>query len=224
MKCDPISCSKVADRLSITLNPDGAFSDADRARQRGFSWSPQRRDGMSVGKLVATPQLRAEIDAWLAKYAAPGMCNPADESPAVTGTPSQDAIDRDARGTAQRQHDALGALVRGQLGDPKLGQHNGLPVAVIVSATLEQMESGAGQAVTAGGTLLPDAGSSSVWRRTPGTTSACSIRTIERPLYLGRAKRIATGDQRVVLHGMQGGCTGPRCTMPGYLSEVHHID
>ncbi|WP_438501733.1 DUF222 domain-containing protein [Mycobacterium leprae] len=32
----------------------------------------------------------------------------------------------------QRQHNALTALDRGQLGDPKLGVYNGLPVTVIV--------------------------------------------------------------------------------------------
>lgn len=219
----PDQLRRAADRLAITLNPDGAFSDADRARQRGFSWAPQRRDGMSVGKLVATPQLRAEIDAWFAKFAAPGMCNPADQSPVGSGTPSQDVADRDARGTAQRQHDALSALVRGQLGDPKLGQHNGLPVTVIVSATLEQLQSGAGHAVTAGGTLLPIRDvirmASHAWHYLCVFDSHYSC-----PLYLGRSKRIATGDQRAVLHERDRGCTAPGCTMPGYLTESHHVN
>lgn len=57
----------------------------------------------------------------MAKFAAPGMCNPDDQSPTVTSEPSQDVIDRDARSHSQRQHDALAALVRGQLGDPALG-------------------------------------------------------------------------------------------------------
>ena len=59
----------------MLINPDGKFSDIDRARQRGFTWSPQRSDGMSIGKLVASPELRANLDAWLARFAAPGMCN-----------------------------------------------------------------------------------------------------------------------------------------------------
>jgi hypothetical protein len=46
-------------------------------------------------------------------------------------------------------------LVRGQLGDPKLGQHNGLPVTVIVSATLQDLQAKTGHAVTASGSLLP---------------------------------------------------------------------
>ena len=45
-----------------------------------------------------------------------------------------------------------------------------------------------------------------------------------RPLYLGRTKRIATGDQRLVLHALERGCTAPGCDVPGYLAEVHHVD
>ena len=42
---------------------------------------------MGVVKLIATPELRATIDALLAKFAAPGMCNPADHTPTVTTEP-----------------------------------------------------------------------------------------------------------------------------------------
>lgn len=219
----PEQLQKVADALAVRLNPDGTFSDEQRAQRRGFSWcGSQRRDGMSVGKVVATPQLRAELDAWFAKFAAPGMCNPDDHSPTLSGQPSQDVIDRDARGNAQRQHDALSALVRGQLGDPRLGQHNGLPVTLIATATLEQLHTGAGQALTAGGTQLPMRDlirmASHAWHYLSVYDEHQS-----RPLYLGRTKRIASADQRVVLHGLDRGCTAPGCTMPGYLTEVHHV-
>ncbi len=63
----PDQLEKAAHRAALLINPDGRFSDADRARQRGFTWSAERADGMSVGKLVASPELRANIDAWLAK-------------------------------------------------------------------------------------------------------------------------------------------------------------
>ena len=220
----PDQLEKLAGQLALRLNPDGDFSDADRARKRGFTWSGgQGPDGMSVGRLVATPELRAMLEAWAAKFAAPGMCNPDDQTPTVTGEPSQQIIDRDARSHAQRQHDALAALVRGQLGDPKLGEHRGLPVTVIVSATLDQLHTGAGVAVTAGGTLLPMRDvirmASHAWHYL-----AVYDNHNERPLYLGRAKRIATADQRIVLHNKDRGCTAPGCHMPGYLTEVHHVD
>lgn len=139
------------------------------------------------------------LDAWLAKFAAPGMCNPADQTPTVTAEPDQACIDRDTRTVSQRQHDALGALVRGQLGDPKLGQHRGLPVTVIVSATLDQVQTAAGHGVTASGTLLPIR---DVIRMGSHAYHYLCVfeKHSERPLYLGRSRRIASGDQRIVLH------------------------
>lgn len=220
----PDQLEKLADQLLLRLNPDGRFSDEDRARRRGFTWcGGQGPDGMSVARLIATPELRAMIESWLAKFAAPGMCNPDDQSPTTTGEPSQDVIDRDARSCAQRQHDALAALLRGQLGDPKLGQHNGLPVTMVVSATLDQLQNAAGRAVTAGGTVLP---MSDVIRLAGHAYHYLCIfdRHSERPLYLGRSKRVASADQRIVLHAKDRGCTAPGCTVPGYLCEVHHVD
>ena len=220
----PDQLEKVGDRLTSTLNPDGTFSEDYRAAQRGFQWcGRQRADGMSIARLVATPELRAMLEAWLAAFAAPGMCNPDDQSPTVTGEPVQTAQDNDTRTHPQRQHDALAALVRGQLGDPTLGQHNGLPVTVIVSTTLEQLQSGAGQAVTGGGTLLPMRDlirmASHAWHY------LCVFDNhTERALYLGRSKRIATADQRIVLHSKDRGCTAPGCDIPGYLCQTHHVE
>ena len=214
----------VADRLALTLNPDGKFSDEYRAVQRGFAWcGGQRPDGMSVGRLVATPDLRATIDALLAKFAAPGMCDPDDQSPLTAGEPTPEAADRDRRSYAQRQHDGLAALLRSRLGDPGLGRHNGLPVTIVVSTSLEQLNRGAGIAVTGGGTTIPIRDvirmASHAWHY------LCVYdRHSRRPLYLGRSKRIASADQRIVLHALDRGCTAPGCDVPGYLTEVHHVD
>jgi len=56
---------------------------------------------------LLTPELRAALEAMLAKLAAPGACNPQDENPVVDATPDQDAVRRDHRTTAQRNHDGL---------------------------------------------------------------------------------------------------------------------
>lgn len=219
----PDQLQKIADRCALLINPDGKFSDADRARQRGFSWCGQRPDGMSVGKLIASPELRANLDAWLARFAAPGMCNPDDQAPCVNSDPDQDAASTDLRSHAQRQHDALNALVRGQLGDPKLGVHNGLPVTVIVSTTLQELTAATGQAVTGSGTMLP--------MRDLIRMASHAYRYLavfdehqSRPLYLGRSQRIASPDQRVVLYAKDRGCSHPGCDVPGYWCEVHHTD
>jgi hypothetical protein len=217
----PDQLEKVADRYALWINQDGKFSDKDRARQRGFTWSTQRRDGMSIGRLTATPELRANLGAWLARFAAPGTCNPEDQIPCVTGEPADDARSTDLRTYAQRQHDALNALVRGQLGDPKIGVHNGLPVTVIVSTTLKELTLGAGFAVTGGGTLLP---MRDLIRMSSHAYHYLSVFDDHqsRPLYLGRSRRIASPDQRVVLYARDRGCTHPGCDVPGYHTEVHH--
>lgn len=220
----PDQLAIVAARLAMQLNPDGTFSDDYRAAQRGFQWcGRQRADGMSVGRLVATPELRAALDAVFAKFAAPGMCNPDDQTPTVSGDADPEVAARDRRLPAQRQHDALVALLRRQLGDPQLGQHNGLPVTIIATATVEQLSTASGHAVTGGGTLLP---MRDLIRMASHAYHYLCIfdKHTERALYLGRSKRIASADQRIVLHAKDRGCTAPGCDVPGYLTEVHHVD
>jgi hypothetical protein len=222
-KLRPDQLEKVAHQCALRLNPDGKFSESDRARQRGFTWCGQRPDGMSVGKLVASPELRTNLDAWLARFAAPGMCNPDDQTPCIQSEPSEESASGDLRSHAQRQHDALNALVRGRLGDPKLGVHNGLPVTVIVSTTLQELTSGAGRAVTGGGTLLP---MRDLIRMAGHAYHYLAVfdEHSSRPLYLGRSRRVASPDQRIVLYAKDRGCTHPGCDVPGYWSEVHHVD
>jgi hypothetical protein len=143
----PVQFRKAAERLACLLNPDGNFSDNDRARRRYLTIGKQGPDGMSEIRGRLDPEGRATWDAVRAKWAAPGMCNPEDESPCVKGTPSKAAIKADTRSPGQRNHDALTALGRSVLSSGELGQHNGLPATIIVSTTLKELESGKGHAV-----------------------------------------------------------------------------
>lgn len=220
----PTQLRKAADRLAALIDPDGHEpSDADRARKRYFTIERQGRDGMSKCHGLLDPEARATLEAVQAKRAAPGMCNPEDQSPCVTGTPSQDAIHNDTRSPGQRNHDALTAMGRAVLASGTLGRLNGLPCTMIVSTTLKELESGRGHAITAGGTLLP---MSTVIRLASMSYHYLSVfdQHTSMPLYLGRAKRIATPGQRIVLHAKDRGCTHPGCTVPGYGCQVHHAE
>ncbi len=75
----PDHLAKLAHQLTDCLNPDGTYTDEDRARRRGLTLGNQDPDGMSKLSGWLTPQARATIEAVLAKLAAPGMCNPASE-------------------------------------------------------------------------------------------------------------------------------------------------
>ena len=112
-----------------------------------------------------------------------------------------------------------------------LGVHRGHPVTVVVTTTLAELNqrpaprwthrSDAGAARTGGGSRLP--------MRDLIGMAASAIHYLavfddhtERPLYLGRQKRIASADQRLICYARDRGCTRPNCLESGYCCEVHH--
>ncbi len=215
----PELLAKLADKLADCLNPDGDFSDEDRAQRRSLVLAKQDRDGMSLIKGYLTPAARVALEAVLAKLAAPGMANPYDPTPVLDGTPSQKAVERDARSPAQRNHDALQAAARAVLASGELGQHNGLPASIIVTTTLRELEAGVGTALTGGGTLLPMTDVIAMGRH---AHHYLAIFDKGRAIGLYHTKRLASPGQRIVLYAKDRGCSHPGCDVPGYLCEVHH--
>uniref|UniRef100_UPI00389A8B5C HNH endonuclease signature motif containing protein n=1 Tax=Mycobacterium sp. HUMS_1102779 TaxID=3383487 RepID=UPI00389A8B5C len=216
----PEDLATLADKLDNALNPDGNYTDDDRARRRGLILGAQGPDKMSHLSGWITPELRATLEAAWAKLAAPGMCNNLDEQPRVDGIPTQDAIDKDTRGPAQRQHDGLLAALRAMLASGELGKHNGLPASIIVTTTLAELEAAAGCALTGGGTLLP---MSDVIRLARHARHYLAIFDKGKALALYHTKRLASSAQRIVLYAKDRGCSAPGCTVGGYYSEVHHV-
>lgn len=222
----PEGLRKVANQLMGYLDQDGTLDDErEHARKRGVTLGHQEHDGMSRLSGWIDPELRATLDALLAKLAAPGYCNPDDGpgigGPCVTGTPSEAQVTGDARTFAQRTHDAVKTVCRTMLSSGTLGQHNGLPVTVVATTTLAELTAGAGRAHTGGGTYLPiptlirmaaDAH--------PYLALFCNPRQIK--LYYGRTRRTASPGQRLALHAIDRGCTKPGCTATAYQSQVHH--
>jgi hypothetical protein len=216
----PEQIAQLAATLADCLNPDGNYRDEDRARRRGLSLGHQGSDGMSELRGWLTPEVRATVEAVWAKLAAPGMCNPDDESPCVNATPSEQGIERDCRSAGQRQHDALNAALRALLASGELGQHNGLPASIIVTTTLAELEAAAGRGLTGGGTILP---MSDVIRLARHARHYLAIFDKGKPLALYHTKRLASPAQRIVLYAKDRGCSTPGCTVPGYYCEVHHV-
>jgi hypothetical protein len=216
----PEQLSGLADKLADCINPDGAFSDDDRAHRRGVTLGKQGADGMSALSGWLTPEVRASLEAVLAKLAAPGMCNPHDDTPCTEGAPAQDAIDHDVRSAAQRQHDGLNAALRALLASGNLGQHNGLPASIIVTTTLTELEAAAGHGITGGGTRLP---MSDVIRLSRHAHHYLAVFDNAKPVALYHTKRLASAGQRIVLYAKDIGCSAPGCDVGGYYCEVHHI-
>jgi len=216
----PEQLAGLADTFADCLNPDGTYCDEDRARRRGLTLGNQQADGMSEVRGWLNPEARATVEAVLAKLAAPGRCNPTDDTPCVDGAPSLEAIEGDARSTPQRNHDALLAALRALLASGKLGQHNGLPASIIVTTTLAELEAAAGRGVSGGGTVLP---MSDVIRLARHARHYLAIFDKGKALALYHTKRLASPAQRIVLYAKDRGCSAPGCTVPGYYCEVHHI-
>jgi hypothetical protein len=211
----------LAVQLELCLNPDGNYSDADRARRRGIIIGAQGIDGMSKISGLLTPELRAGLEAVIAKWGAPGMCNPEDETPTIKGTPCQTAIDGDRRSGAQRAHDALNAMTRNLLMSGELGSHHGLPVTIVATATLEDLQAKTGVGHTGGGTVLPI---SDIIRMAAHSYNYLLLFDNAKrcELYKGRESRLATKEQRLVLYATERGCSRPGCIVPAYWCQVHH--
>ncbi len=83
----------VGQTIADCLNPDGNFTDEDRARRRGLVLGRQGPDGMSRLSGWLDPEARSYLEA-VAAAVRPGRHQP-------------DADERDSRSPEQRCHDAV---------------------------------------------------------------------------------------------------------------------
>lgn len=224
----PEALRSAASLLLELLDPDGPEpNDEDaidrREMFRQLILGPQDADGLSDLRAKVTPEFRAYLEPALGKLAAMGMCNPNDETPVTKGTPSAEAVAADTRSLGQRQHDALMTIARTALASGELGEHNGLPVTVVVTTTVTELEDAAGVARTGGGSKLPMC---DLIRMAGHARHYLSVfdEHAAVPLYLGRARRTASPGQRMVLHARDRGCTYPGCPVPAYLCQSHHAE
>jgi hypothetical protein len=204
------------------LNQDGEFSEEDRQARAYLRRGRQRPDGLIPVEGLLTPEAWAALEAILEKNGAPGMCNPADETPCVQGEPSEEQKRSDLRPAGKRHHDALMAACRLILSSMPVGTINGLPANIIITVTLTDLEKCVGHGLTAGGTLIPMtevlkiAAHAHPWLAIFDGTGV--------PLHFGRARRTASLAQRLMLLSKHRGCTMPGCTANAYRSQVHHAN
>lgn len=222
-KLDAALVTKLGRRIADYLNPDGLFTEDDRARRRGLHLGPQGPDGMSRLSGLLDPEARAYFEAVEAAVR-PGRHRPdgADCDPDT----------RDERTPAQRCHDALKFGLEYAIGSGGLGAHRGHPVTVIATTTLAELDQAAHAALDSSIPMPPPARTGGGSRLPMPDLLRMAAKAIHylavfdehtgRPLYLGRQKRIATADQRIICHARDRGCTRPNCLEPGYHCEVHH--
>ena len=114
-------------------------------------------------------------------------------------------------------------MVRCTLMSGELGSHHGLPVTIIATATLEDLQNNTGVAHTATGSVLPI---SDVLRMAAHAHNFLLLFDNAKrcQLYKGRDARLATPAQRLVLYATERGCSRPGCTVPAAWCQVHHAN
>jgi hypothetical protein len=148
---------KLGQRIADYLNPDGNFTEDDRARRRGLRLGPQGPDGMSLLRGLIDPEARAYFEA-IEAAVRPGRHLP--------GIKDGDPESRDDRTPDQRSHDALKFGLETAIASGKLGVHRGHPITVIATTTLAELDQAAhavndesipmpAPARTGGGSRLP---------------------------------------------------------------------
>jgi hypothetical protein len=169
------------------------------------------------------PEARAYFEA-IDAAVRPGRHKPDDKD--------QGSEARDERTPAQRCHDAFKLGMETAVGSGGLGVHRGRPVTVIATTTLAELNQAAhamadpsvpmpAPAGTGGGSRLPMRDLIRMAAKAIHYLAVFDDHT-KRPLYLGRQKRIATADQRLICYARDRGCTHPNCPEPGDHCEVHH--
>ncbi|WP_338855393.1 DUF222 domain-containing protein [Gordonia hongkongensis] len=227
----PADITQLGARLLAHLDPDGTLADdTDQKRRRNLWIGRQRADGTAKISGTLTPALAARLTMMFAVWGKPGLNNPDDPaSPSgPAGTADPDALtaaaDRDGRTLAQTNHDALDAALAAGFADGTLGtSHRGLPVQLIIKADLGDLIREAGLATTATGTLLPIRDLIAMAAdMQPWLAIFKDATTV--PLHFGRAKRLATREQRLVSFARPDGevCSAPGCDQPATHVELHH--
>ena len=218
----PEALDKAVAALLMMIDQDGPEpSEKEPARHRSVTMGPQQRDGTRSIRGRLDAQAGAYWEAILAKEAAPGVNNPDDQSGGADdqsgGADNEPGADTgpgerartDIRTQAQRNHDAFTAVGRRALACGDLGTHNGLPVTVIASATLQDLEKGAGLAVTGGGSFIPIP--TLIQMAAQGAHHYLYIydQHTRESLYLGRTKRLASAPKELCCTPGSGAAPAP---------------
>jgi hypothetical protein len=202
---DPSVVARIGRHLLELLDPDGALTDDARQERRRHASLTNNRDGSGELHAHLTPAALARWQAVLDPLAAP--------RPAEDGQP-------DPRTPGQRLHDALADAAGLLLASDGLPPSGGTPATVLLTMTLDQLESRTGLVTTAhGGTITVDEA-----LRLAGQAEIIPI-VLDKAgiLAYGHARRTASTSQRFALAARDRGCSFPGCDAPPGWTQTHHI-
>jgi Domain of unknown function (DUF222) len=211
----PAELKRFAHAVINAADPDGPEPvDDQRQQDRRYLELKQRRDGMwdLAGRLTNT--VGAQLNAILDPLTKPRSTAIEDEDGTIIDIPDQ-------RPQVHRLHDALEEACARLLKAADQPSVGGIPAAVIVTISLEDLLAKAGLAETAAGTqltsdqLLRITDEAEIW---PTIIDQNGV-----PLALGRSRRLASAGQTMALIARDAGCSFPGCTHPPQWCDRHHI-
>lgn len=201
----PLQVARLAQRALAMLDPDGAEpDDREHERQRGGVLC-DNADGSGDFRLHLTPMANAMAHAVLDPLSQP--------------RPSEDA-GPDTRTPAQRLHDAFEDALLCLLKDGGLPDTGGTPATLVLTMTLQDLESRTGCATTEHG------GHVSVQEALRLAADASIIPVVFADtggvVAYGRERRLADPGQRRALAARDKGCAFPGCDRPpGWCQAAH---
>lgn len=201
---DPTVLATLGRRIVAHLHPDGVLRDVAEHERRRHAVLTAKCDGSGQLHAYLTPAALAQWQAVLDPLAAP---RPSDESGPDTRTPGQ------------RLHDALSDAAARLLNSGVL-PGGGIPATVLLTMTLDQLETRTGLVTTAhGGTI-------SVAEALRLSGEGCVIPVVVDKigvLAYGVSRRTASPGQRLALAARDRGCCFPGCDIPATWCQVHHV-
>ncbi|PRZ39055.1 uncharacterized protein DUF222 [Antricoccus suffuscus] len=196
----PADLDTAAARILDVLDPDGdPPSDAEQQRRRALTLT---RDGKITGRL--TPAACAKLQALIDPLAAP---RPTGES------------GPDPRTGTQRRHDALEAICNRLLDTGQVHGKAGTRATVIVTMNADHLMTQCGYATSTHGQRIPVRDllrEAADLKIIPAVLNTNGV-----PLFLGRARRLASASQFHALIARDGGCSFPGCDLPPEWCDIH---
>ncbi|GAB3030951.1 HNH endonuclease signature motif containing protein [Parafrigoribacterium mesophilum] len=218
----PVACTadQIRGQVSVWrmfLDQDGTEPCEEQAMRQRHLRISRERDGLVGIRGALMPDVAAKLQTIM------DACLSPKTGPAFLSVEEALAAGRDAdpRSRDQQRHDVFAGIVDTAARSLTMPQLGGAAPVVAVAVTLENLETGTGCGFIGEAPISMRAVRQFVCT---GGKQKIVFDQNGRIIQLGSPERIFTAQQRRAIILRDGQCCTPGCTMPGALSEIHHVD
>jgi hypothetical protein len=222
----------VASVWAVYLDQDGFEPDDARAmRKRGFTVGRRTEDGLVPVRGNLLPEVAAQLQLGFDSVLNPRVAAAATSGPCFDGGRDQDRDRRnepveaaaDQRTSAQKQHDALAALLTAAAASGDLPMLGGAAPTLTVSVREEDLATGRGFAHLPGDDApVPIAVARQI--ACAGSVQRVVLGANGRITSIVTLDRVFNHHQRRAITLRDGGCVIPGCHVRPQWCEIHHVE